>query len=103
MYYTKKVFSKMVYKIFKHEDELLRLKICYNKDMKQNKVLIGSSFGSSFTNYKYSLIKFFELGILKNGLGIENNNVKGYYYSINTVYRCKKYLDQYFNKMFGSV
>ena len=71
--------------------------------MKQNKVLSGSSFGSSFVNYKYSLIKFFELGILKNGLGIENKDVKGHYYSVNTIFRCKKYLDQYFNKMFGSM
>ena len=93
----------MMYQIFKYEDELLRLKIWYNVDMKQNKVLSGSSFGSSFVNFKYSLIKYFELGILKNGLGIENKDVEGYYYSVNTVYRCKKYLDQYFNKMFGSI
>lgn len=65
--------------------------------MKQNKVLIGSSFGSSFVNYKYSLTKFFELGILKNGLE------KDHHYSVNTVYQCKKYLDQYFNKIFGAV
>ena len=65
--------------------------------MKQNKVLSVGSFGSSFVNYKYSSTKFFELGILKNGLGIENN------YSINTVSKCKKHLDNYFNKMFGVV
>lgn len=77
--------------------------MCYNKYMKQNKVLSGSSFGSSFINYKNSLIKFFELGILKNGLAIENNNIKGYYYSINTVYRCRNYLFSYFNKEFGTI
>ena len=72
--------------------------------MKQNKVLNGSSsFGSSFINYKNSLIRNFELGILKNGLAIENNDVKGHFYSINSVYRCRNYLHYYFNKMFGTV
>ena len=71
--------------------------------MKQNKVLSGSSFGRSFFNYKISLIKYFELGILKNGLAIENKNIKGYFYSINTVYRCRNYLHSYFNEMFGPV
>ena len=71
--------------------------------MKQNKVLSGSSFGSSFVNYKNSLIKYFELGILKNGLAIENNDVKGHYYHIHTVYRCRNYLMSYFNHMFGTV
>ena len=71
--------------------------------MKQKKVLSGSSFGSSFFNYKNSLIRNFELGILKNGLAIENNDVKGHYYSINSVYRCRNYLHSYFNKEFGLV
>ena len=78
--------------------------------MKQNKVLNVGGFGSSFVNYKNSLIKNFKLWILKNGLGvlqngleIENNDIKGYYYSINTVYKCKEYLHSYFNKMFGKI
>lgn len=71
--------------------------------MKQKKVLNGSSFGCSFINYKNSLIRNFELGILKNGLAIENNNIKGNYYSINSVYRCRNYLHYYFNEMFGTV
>ena len=42
-------------------------------------------------------------GVLKNGLGIENKDVKGYFYSKNTIDRCNHYLFKFFNEKFGKV
>ena len=45
---------------------------------------------------------FHKLGVLKNGLGIENKNMPGHFYSINTVHRCEWYLFKHFNNTYGA-
>lgn len=78
--------------------------------MKTNKVFSSSSVSSK----KYQIIglkgndhcRCFDenkFGILKNGLGLENNHVKKCFFSDNTVFRCKNYLIKFFNNKFGGV
>ena len=61
------------------------------------------SFMVNVSGKKCTCFKVPKLGILKNGLGAENSNVLGHYYSINTFYRCRNYLLKYFNNTYGKI
>ena len=82
--------------------------------MKTNKVFSSGSIIQLGGKRKYQIIglkgndhcRCFDdqkFGILKNGLGVVNKNVPGYYFTINTIYRCKNYLIVFFHKKFKGV